>query len=110
MKYILINTELQQTGPFNQVTAIPDGYDCDGVLYYTSVTGSITEVREVADDYMTPEQIETFNAEQSRLREAAYKISSDPVNFQYQADVKTKQDWLDARDAVQALYPYKEAD
>jgi hypothetical protein len=107
MKYILTQTNQNQLGPFNSVTQNEEGWVADDAIYYTSVFGVMTS-QEVADDYETPNQIAAYNAQQSQLREAAYKLTSDPINFQYQAGVKTEQEWLDARAAIQAQYPYKE--
>ena len=107
MKYILTQTDKNVIGPFNQVTKTNDGYIADDVLYSTIMFGELTE-SEVSDTYENPNVIADFNNKQSQLREAAYKVQSDPINFQYQAGVKTKQEWLDARSAVQAQYPYKE--
>ena len=111
MKYILTTQENTVLGPFTVLTQTSNGYVGDNVLYPTTSTGPVVK-SEVADDYVNPAQVanetEAFNEEQRKLREAAYKVQSDPINFQYQAGVKTKQDWLDARSAVQAQYPYKE--
>jgi len=107
MKYILIQTDQNQLGPFTSISQNADGWVADDSIYYTSVFGDMTS-SEVADDYETPTQITNYNNQQSQLREAAYKLESDPINFQYQAGVKTKQDWLDARTAIQERYPYKE--
>jgi hypothetical protein len=106
MKYILIQQDLQQLGPFTTVVESSDGYICDGSLCPTAVYGTLT-VSEVPDDYMTPEQINDYNISVSMAREEAYKKQSDPINFQYQAGVRTKQEWLDARAAIQAELPYK---
>mgnify|MGYP003341743561 CR=1 FL=1 len=107
MKYILTQTDENILGPFDTVQSTTEGYVCDNSLYPTIIYGIVT-VSEVADDYMSPSQIEAYNNNQADLREAAYKLESDPINFQYQAGVKTQQDWLDARAAIQARYPYKE--
>lgn len=107
MKYILIQQDGNQLGTFNSVTQNAEGWVADDAVYYTSVFGVMTS-SEVADDYETPSQIAAYNQMQSELREVNYKLKSDPINFQYQAGVKTKQDWLDARAAIQAEYPYKE--
>lgn len=107
MKYILTQIDGFILGPFTTVEQTDQGYLCDNSLYPTSIYGEVT-ISEVADDYMTPDQIINYNNQQSQLREAAYKLESDPINFQYQAGVKTKQDWLDARTAIQERYPYKE--
>jgi hypothetical protein len=106
MKYILTQTNQTQLGPFTTVQETDVGYMCDDSLYPTSIYGQVTE-SEVPDDYMTPDQIINYNNQQSELREVQYKLKSDPINFQYQAGVKTKQEWLDARAAIQAEYPYK---
>jgi hypothetical protein len=106
MKYILTQTDQNQLGPFTTVSQNSDGWVADDSIYYTSVFGVMTS-SEVADDYETPSQIAAYNQKQSELREIEYKLKSDPINFQYQAGVKTKQDWLDARAAIQAQYPYK---
>lgn len=106
MKYILTQTDGYILGPFNTVEETDQGYICDNSLNPTSVIGFVT-VSEVPDDYMSPAQIEVFNSKQAELREIQYKLKSDPINFQYQAGVKTKQEWLDARAAIQAEYPYK---
>lgn len=106
MKYILTQTDGYILGPFNTVEETDQGYICDNSLNPTSVIGSVT-VSEVPDDYMSPAQIEVFNSKQAELREIQYKLKSDPINFQYQAGVKTKQEWLDARAAIQAEFPYK---
>jgi len=105
MKYILTQTDENILGPFTTVEQTDQGYLCDNSLYPTSIYGQLTE-SEVPDDYMTPGQIITYNNQQSELREVQYKLKSDPINFQYQAGVKTKQEWLDARAAIQAEYPY----
>ena len=107
MKYILTQTNQNQLGPFITVSQNADGWVADDAVYYTSVFGVMTS-SEVADNYETPSQIAAYNQTQSELREAAYKLKSDPINFQYQAGVRTKQEWLDARAAIQAEYPYKE--
>lgn len=106
MKYILIQTDNTQLGPFNSVTQNEDGWLGDDAIYYTSVFGVMTS-QEVADDYETPNQIAAYNTQQSQLREEQYKLKSDPINFQYQAGVRTQQEWLDARAVIQAEYPYK---
>jgi hypothetical protein len=107
MKYILIQTDNTQLGPFNSVTQNEEGWLGDDTIYYTSIFGVMTS-SEVADDYETPTEIASYNQKQSELREEQYKLKSDPINFQYQAGVRTKQEWLDARAAIQAEYPYKE--
>ena len=107
MKYILTNTNNEQFGPFNSVSQIADGYLCDNVIYYTVTTGEVN-LSEVADDYMTPGQIETYNVNQADLRAQAYPKDSDPIFFQYQRGIKTQQEWLDAVAVIQAKYPYKE--
>lgn len=106
MKYILTQQDLHQLGPFTTVVESSDGYICDGALCPTAIYGPVT-VSEVPDDYMTPDQINDYNISISRAREEAYRVTSDPINFQYQAGVKTKQEWLDARAAIQAELPYK---
>lgn len=106
MKYILTNDSGRQYGPFSTLEQIEEGYIGDNIIYYTVTTGPVTQ-SEVSDDYMTPDQIISYNNQQSELREIAYKLRSDPINFQYQAGVKTEQEWLDARAAIQAQYPYK---
>ena len=83
MKYILTQTDGNVIGPFNQVTKTNDGYIADDVLYSTIMFGELTE-SEVSDTYENPNVIADFNNKQSQLREAAYKIQSDPINFQYQ--------------------------
>lgn len=107
MKYILTQQDSIILGPFNSAVEQADGYLCDDSVYPTVIYGVCT-ISEVADDYMSPSQIEEYNNVQSDLREAAYKLKSDPINFQYQAGVRTKQEWLDARAAIQAELPYKE--
>ena len=107
MKYILTQQDLTILGPFSTAVEQTDGYLCDNSLYPTINYGVCT-ISEVTDDYETPNQIAAYNTQQSQLREANYKLTSDPINFQYQAGVKTKQEWLDARAAIQAEYPYKE--
>ena len=107
MKYILTQTDGNSLGPFNTAEQTDQGYICDNSLNPTSIIGSVI-LSEVPDDYMSPTQIEIFNCQQAELRETQYKLISDPINFQYQAGVKTKQEWLDARAAIQASLPYKE--
>jgi hypothetical protein len=107
MKYILIQSDQNELGPFNSVTQNADGWIADDSIYYTSVFGIMTS-SEVSDDYMTPSQILTYNDNQSQLRLEAYPVDSDPIFFQYQRGIKTQQEWLDAVAAVQAKYPYKE--
>jgi hypothetical protein len=41
-----------------------------------------------------------------RERLSAYETTSDPVFFQYQRGDATKQDWLDAVQAVKDAHPY----
>ena len=107
MKYVLVNTDLQEFGAFNSVQEVEGGYDCDGAFWSTNVTGVVSTVKEVADDYMTPDQIESYNTKQSASRAAAYPTQSDPIFFQWQRGQKTQQDWDNAVAAVQAQYPYK---
>lgn len=107
MKYILTQTDGNILGPFSAIESTDVGYMCDDSLYPTSIYGDVT-VSDVADDYMSPNQILTYNSQQSDLRAAAYPVDSDPIFFQYQRGVKTQQEWLDAVAAVQAKYPYKE--
>ena len=107
MKYVLVNTELQEFGPFDSVQEVEGGYYCDGAFWSTNVTSVISTVKEVADDYMTPDQIEGYNAQQSASRAAAYPTQSDPIFFQWQRGQKTEQEWLDAVAAIHAQYPYK---
>lgn len=106
MKYILINTDLQEFGPFTTVEEVVNGYDCDDAFWSINVTGTIKSVEEVSDDYMTPQQVYQYNSDQSAKRAIAYPIESDPIFFQWQRGIKTEQDWDDAVAAVQAHYPY----
>lgn len=109
MKYILTQTDSTILGPFTTVEQVSNGYICDGDSYQTTATGPVT-LSEVADDYVNPQvqalQNEAYNAKQSTLRAEAYPTESDPVFFQWQAGQKTEQDWINARNAVQAKYPY----
>mgnify|MGYP003343987143 CR=1 FL=1 len=105
MKYILIQADQNQLGPFNSVSQNADGWIADDSIYYTTIFGEMTS-QEVADDYWTPTQIEIYNNQQADLRAQAYPKESDPIFFQYQRGLKTEQDWLDAVSAVQAQYPY----
>ena len=107
MKYILTQTDGFILGPFTTVQSTDQGYLCDNSLYPTSIYGEVT-ISEVADDYMTPDQIINYNNKQSKLREATYTVKSDPIFFQWQRGTRTQQEWLDAVAAVQAEYPYKE--
>jgi len=107
MKYILTQTDGNILGPFTTVSQNAHGWIADDSIYYTSIFGVVVS-SEVTDDYETPNQIETYNQEQSKLREEQYKLVSDPINFQYQAGVKTKEDWLKARSDIQVQYPYKD--
>jgi hypothetical protein len=107
MKYILTQTDENILGPFTTVEETDVGYMCDDSLYPTSIYGDVT-VSEVADDYMSPNQIFTYNSKQADLRAKAYPIDSDPIFFQWQRGSKTEQDWLDAVAAVKAQYPYIE--
>ena len=106
MKYILTQADGNILGPFTTVSQNENGWIADDSIHYTSIFGVMTS-QEVANDYETPNQIATYNLKQSKLREIEYKLKSDPINFQYQAGVKTKQEWLDARAVIQAQYPYK---
>jgi hypothetical protein len=106
MKYILIQTDNTQLGPFNSVTQNEEGWLGDDTIYYTSIFGVMTS-SEVADDYETPSQIKNYNIQQSELRAAAYPIESDPIFFQWQRGLKTEQEWLDAVAKVHLQYPYK---
>lgn len=106
MKYILTQTNGNILGPFTTVSQNTHGWVADDSIHYTSIFGVMAS-SEVADDYETSHQIATYNLTQSKLREEQYKLVSDPINFQYQAGVKTKEDWLNARTAIQAQYPYK---
>lgn len=71
---------------------------------------------------MTPEEIEEraiWEAGQHQrdidavaaARHAAYTApgGSDAVFMKYQRDEATKQDWLDAKAAIDALYPYPQS-
>ena len=107
MKYILTQTDGNILGPFNSTVEQADGYLCDNSVYPTVIYGVCT-ISEVADDYMSPSQIEAYNNNQADLRAQAYPKDSDPLFFQYQRGIKTQQEWLDAVAAVQARYPYKE--
>ena len=107
MKYILIQTDQNQLGPFSSVSQNADGWVADDSIYYTTIFGEMTS-QEVADDYETPNQIAIYNNQQADLRAQAYPKDSDPIFFQYQRGIKTQQEWLDAVAAVQAQYPYKE--
>jgi hypothetical protein len=107
MKYVLVNIDAVEFGAFNNTQKVNDGYVCDNSIYYTSITGEITQVKEVADDYMTPDQIEGYNTKQSASRAAAYPTESDPIFFQWQRGQKTEQEWLDAVATIHAQYPYK---
>jgi hypothetical protein len=106
MKYILTNTQGEIFGAFTKIDKLSDGYLCDNSILYTVITGEVTE-SEVADDYMTPEQIANYNDNQSQLRAKAYPVEADPIFFQYQRGSKTEQEWLDAVAVVQDKYPYK---
>lgn len=107
MKYILIQTDGNQLGPFSSVSQNADGWVADNSIYYTSVFGALTS-QEVSDDYEIPTEIENYNIEQTKLRTKAYPVESDPIFFQYQRGSKTEQDWLDAVNAIKARYPYKD--
>jgi len=106
MKYILTQTDQNILGPFTTVEQTDQGYLCDNSLYPISIYGDVT-VSEVDDDYMTPNQIENYNDNQSQLRAKAYPVESDPIFFQWQRGSKTEQDWLDAVAQVKLQYPYK---
>ncbi len=107
MKYILIQTDGNELGPFSSVNQNANGWIADDSVYYTSVFGKLTS-QEVSDDYETPTEIENYNIEQTKLRAKAYLIESDPIFFQYQRGSKTEQEWLDAVNAIKIQYPYKE--
>ena len=95
MKYILTQTDGNILGPFDTVQSTTEGYVCDNSLYPTIIYGICT-ISEVADDYMSPSQIEAYNNNQADLRAQAYPKDSDPIFFQWQRGSKTEQDWLDA--------------
>lgn len=42
-------------------------------------------------------------------RRIAYQTEADPLFFKWQAGIATKQEWLDARAAVDAANPYPES-
>jgi hypothetical protein len=107
MKYILIQTNGNQLGPFSSVNQNENGWIADDSVYYTSIFGALTS-QEVSDDYENPTEIENYNIEQTKLRAKAYLIESDPIFFQYQRGSKTEQEWLDAVNAVKTQFPYKE--
>jgi hypothetical protein len=107
MKYILTQQNSTILGPFSTAVEQTDGYLCDDSLYPISNYGVCT-ISEVADDYETPNEIAAYNVQQSQLREAAYKLTSDPIFFQYQRGDKTEQEWLDAVNAIKTQLPYKE--
>ena len=98
-------------GPFSTLETTKGGYLADGnFLAENLVTGGV--VSTVPDDYVTPEQqaflTAQFNAQQKKNRFAAYTIESDPIFFKSQRGEATKQEWLDAVDAVDAQFPYKQ--
>jgi hypothetical protein len=105
MKYILTQTNQNILGPFTTVESTDQGYLCDNSLYPTIIYGQVT-LSEVPDNYMTPDQIVTYNTNQSELRAKAYPVESDPIFFQWQRGLKTEQEWLDAVAKVHAQYPY----
>jgi hypothetical protein len=107
MKYILTQQDNTILGPFLTATSEPDGYLCDNTLYRTDNFGICT-ISEVADDYMTLEQIAVYNNSQSDLRAKAYPTESDPIFFQWQRGLKTEKEWLDAIDIIKTKYPYKD--
>ena len=107
MKYILIQTNGNQLGPFSSVSQNENGWVADDSIYYTSVFGALTS-QEVSNDYENPTEIENYNIAQTKLRAKAYLIESDPIFFQYQRGSKTEQEWLDAVNSVKAQFPYKE--
>ena len=62
MKYILTQTNQNILGPFTTVESTDQGYLCDNSLYPTIIYGQVT-LSEVPDNYMTPDQIITYNTD-----------------------------------------------
>ena len=69
-------------------------------------TGEVT-VTEYDDGIPEPTPDEII-AEQRANRQAAYRLSSDPLFFKWQAGEAEREEWEAARDAVRARYPYPE--
>jgi hypothetical protein len=117
MKYVIF-TEARQYGPYSVVEQTEYAYVCDGTMLPFTVVGQ-GEVREVADDYKTPEQIaaeiegakeakERFNAEQKDKRKAAYADEADPLYFMAQRGEATLDEWQAKIAEIKARFPYKE--
>lgn len=51
-------------------------------------------------------EMEKESAEHARRRD--YELKADPIFFQYQRGEATKQEWLDAVQAVKDAHPYPE--
>ena len=111
MKYILTDENGNISGPFNTVDLTDYGFFVDGITQFRTDMLGVLVKSSVPDDYINQQTVNAenaiFNRMQSDLRSKAYQTQSDPINFQYQAGVKTKQEWLDARAVIQAQYPYK---
>ena len=99
-----INTEYT-TANASSIEAIQPQPPVDFAWKWNGTNWEVYDQQKI-DAYLK-DQIMLFNANQSKLRKAAYPVDSDPIFFQYQRGQKTQQEWLDAVDAVQAKYPYK---
>ena len=107
MKYILIQTDQNQLGPFSSVSQNADGWIADDSIYYTTIFGEMTS-QEVADDYWTPTQIEIYNNQQADLRAKAYPVESDPLFFKAQRGEVTIEEWQAKVEEIKTRFPYKE--
>ena len=43
---------------------------------------------------------------QRQRRQAAYQLEADPLFFQWQAGERSKEDWLQQREAIRMRFPY----
>ena len=61
---------------------------------------------ELRDEPVKPVVSTPSKEQQEAARNSAYMVESDPLFFQWQAGESSKKEWLDAREAVRAKYPY----
>lgn len=110
MKIILTNKEGEVFGAFDSVEKLENdlGYLCDGAIFPLATLGEIVSQEEVADDYMTPQQIEAYNNKQKQNRANSYKEQSDALFFKAQRNEINIQEWEAKVAEIKNKYPYKE--
>lgn len=63
------------------------------------------EIKKVQDEWAASEYERNYDAVVA-IRQEQYRTVSDPIFMQYQRDEATKQEWLDAVQAIKDANPY----